>query len=68
MGDGVNIWSGSAVLDHNSSGLCTVPGQPCMVCVYCGQSPATGLQNINIASSTDAAITTFRKYPRNPAH
>ena len=62
-GDGLDIWSGSAVLDYNSSGLCTVPGQPCMVAVYCSQNRATGNQSISIASSTDASYAApFAKY------
>ena len=64
--DGIEIWSGSAVLDHNSSGLCTVPGQPCLVAVYCGHHVSTGVQDINVASSTNAALTAYRKYPGNP--
>ena len=66
MADGVEIWSGSAVLDFNSSGLCTVPHQPCLIALYCGHHVATGIQDINLAHSTDAALTIYAKYPHNP--
>ena len=64
----LEIWSGSAVLDHNSSGLCTVQGQPCLVAVWAGHDQNTGRQNINVAASTDPAPfkAPFMRYKGNP--
>ena len=61
------IWSGSAVLDYNTSGLCTVADQPCMVAVYCSHAQLTGGQSISIAVSTDDDYRApFRQYAGNP--
>ena len=66
-GNGTEIWSGSAVLDYNTSGLCTVQGQACMVAVYCSHNQQSGGQSISLASSTDAEYRApFQKYPDNP--
>ena len=66
-GNGTEIWSGSAVLDYNTSGLCTVAGEPCMVAVYCSHNQSSGGQSISIAVSTDADYRApFHKYDANP--
>ena len=66
-GNGTDIWSGSAVLDYNTSGLCTVPGEACMIAVYCSHGHTSGTLTISIASSTDSDYRApFAKYSGNP--
>ncbi len=68
--DGVMIFTGSIVIDHNNrSGLCK-PNPECMVAVYTGYSGydhpgAKTLQTQNIASSQDNGRT-WTPYDRNP--
>lgn len=65
--NGVMIFTGSVVIDHeNTSGLCA-PDKECLVAVYTGYSK-TGdktLQNQNIAYSLDSGRT-WKKYAGNP--
>lgn len=62
--DDVAIWSGTAVFDYNSSGLCVAPVLPCMICVWAGSG--LGKETINLASSIDSDFVQFRKYVKNP--
>ena len=59
--DSTMIFSGSAVVDHNSSGLCA--GDSCIVAIYTAHLPT--LQNQAIAVSNDGGLT-FEKYAGNP--
>ena len=65
IGDGIAIFSGSAVLDTNTTGLCpaSVP-LPCLICVYAGDG--NGLETVNLAASSDASFLSFTKYAHNP--
>ncbi len=59
--DSTMIFSGSAVVDHNTSGLCE--DDSCMVAIYTAHLPP--LQNQDIAVSHDQGQT-FQKYDKNP--
>jgi sucrose-6-phosphate hydrolase SacC (GH32 family) len=59
--DSTMIYSGSAVADPNSSGLCE--GDSCLVAIYTARLP--GLQNQDIAVSNDNGRT-FSKFENNP--
>lgn len=68
-GDGVMIFTGSAVPDeHNTSGFCT-GGKPCLVAIYTGHTPEHGstpaLQTQNLAYSNDSGRT-WTKFSGNP--
>jgi len=64
-GDGVMIFSGSAVVDwKNTSGFGKV-GQPPLVAIYTGHYTTKPLQNQNIAYSTDRGRT-WTKFSGNP--
>ncbi|MEI7672514.1 MAG: glycoside hydrolase family 32 protein, partial [Deltaproteobacteria bacterium] len=57
------IWSGSAVVDHNnSSGL--FDGRPGIVCLFTYWNPADGWQSQGLAYSQDGRE--FKKFPGNP--
>ena len=59
----VQIWSGSSVIDTNTSGLCSEP--TCLVCVWAGMG--YGKQTINLAvASSHQPSATFTKYAGNP--
>ena len=59
----VQIWSGSSVIDTNTSGLCSEP--TCIVCVWAGQG--YGKQTINLAvASSHSPTAQFTKYANNP--
>ena len=59
----VQIWSGSAVIDTNTSGLCSEP--TCIVCVWAGMG--YGKQTINLAyASSHQPTAQFTKYANNP--
>ena len=60
--DGTMIFSGSVVVDRNTSGLCG-PGGSCLVAIYTGHRPDRQTQNL--ASSTDRGRT-WTKYAGNP--
>lgn len=64
-GKEVSIFSGSAVLDTNTSGLC-LPALPlpCLICIWAGDG--LGKQTINLASSLDSSFVKYAKYPLNP--
>lgn len=67
--DGVMIFTGSVVVDHeNSSGFC-LNNKPCMVAVYTGHQVKTkslpGIQTQNLAFSNDRGRT-WTKYAKNP--
>ena len=63
---GIMIFSGSVVIDSNTSGLCKNPDpkdNSCLVAIYTGHTPA--LQTQNIAYSNDRGRT-WTKYKGNP--
>jgi fructan beta-fructosidase len=67
--NGIMIFTGSTVIDRaNTSGFCR-NGNPCLVAVYTGHTPADGshraLQTQNLAYSNDRGRT-WTKYPGNP--
>jgi len=62
-GADVAIFSGSAVKDYNTSGLC-VEVSPCLIAVWAGDG--LGKQTINLAYSTDSVYQSFSKYVNNP--
>lgn len=59
--DGTMIYSGSAVVDHNTSGLCE--GDSCIVAIY--TADLSPLENQDIAVSNDQGRT-FQKFEGNP--
>ena len=67
---GEMVFTGSVVVDHNSSGLCAAKPE-CLVAIYTGHRPgkvADGsdtLQTQNLASSLDEGRT-WTRYPANP--
>ena len=63
---GQMIFSGSVVIDSNTSGLCKSKDRKdnsCLVAIYTGHTPA--VQTQNIAVSNDAGRT-WTKYAKNP--
>jgi len=65
--DGVMIFTGSVVIDHeNTSGFCAA-GSECLVAIYTGSSQTRegGLQTQNVAYSQDNGRT-WTKYAKNP--
>lgn len=63
--NGVMIFTGSIVIDHeNASRLCR-PKKECMVAIYTGHSQNPQLQNQNLAYSLDRGRT-WVKYRNNP--
>jgi fructan beta-fructosidase len=63
--DGVMIFSGSAVVDWNNTSGFGSQGRPPLVALYTGHYPDRGLQNQQLAYSTDRGRT-WTKYERNP--
>jgi fructan beta-fructosidase len=63
--DGIMIFTGSVVVDHeNTSGFCA-QGSDCLVAIYTGHSEAAHLQTQNIAYSLDGGRT-WMQYKSNP--
>jgi fructan beta-fructosidase len=63
--DGIMIFTGSVVVDHeNTSGLCS-PGIACLVAIYTGHSETLHRQTQNLAYSLDDGRT-WMKYKSNP--
>ncbi len=65
---GVMIYSGSVVIDPNTSGLChnaDPRDTSCLVALYTGDSRAHSLETQNLAYSNDRGRT-WTKYPSNP--
>jgi fructan beta-fructosidase len=67
--NGVMIFTGSTVVDHdNTSGFC-LGAKPCLVAIYTGHTPEAGshpaLQTQNLAYSNDRGRT-WTKYAQNP--
>jgi fructan beta-fructosidase len=59
------VFSGSAVVDHdNTSGL-GEPGRPAMVAIYTAFDVETGIQSQSVACSLDRGRT-WSRYPGNP--
>ena len=64
-GNGVMIFSGSAVVDWDNTSQLGTNGQPPLVAIYTGHYTGRPLQNQNIAFSNDRGRT-WTKFPGNP--